>query len=86
VLLFICFQVQGVCDNRGNLIWYSGPHIGVTSDIKLFRDHSPPLADGERLLGDKAYVGLRGRVIAPYKKKPGAAGLSERRLDFNMVQ
>lgn len=84
VALFIC-QVQGVCDNRGNLIWYSGPHIGVTSDIKLFRDHSPPLADGERLLGDKAYVGLRGRVIAPYKKKPRAARLSERRLAFNMV-
>ena len=30
-------------------------------------------------------MGLRGRVIAPYKKKPGAAGLSQRRLDFNMV-
>ena len=47
--------------------------------------HTPPLADGERLLGDKAYVGLRGRVIAPYKKKSRAAGLSERRLAFNMV-
>lgn len=76
--------MQGVCDNRGNLIWYSGPHLGVTSDHKLFRDHSPPLLDGERLLGDKAYIGLRGRVIAPYKKKPGR-GLSERRLAFNVA-
>jgi len=42
---FVLFigQVQGVCDNRGNVIWYSGPHLGVTSDIKLFRENSPPL-------------------------------------------
>jgi hypothetical protein len=68
---FVLFigQVQGVCDNRGNVIWYSGPHLGVTSDIKLFRENSPPLLDGELLLGDKAYQGLRGRVLVPYKKK-----------------
>jgi hypothetical protein len=83
--VLVLAQVQGVCDNRGNIIWYSGPHLGVTSDIKLFRENPPPLLDGERLLGDKAYVGLRGRVLVPYKKKKGAAGLTTRRHEFNMV-
>jgi len=74
-----------VCDHRGNLIWYSGPHIGVTSDIKLFRRSMPPLQDGERLLADKAYVGAREHLIVPYKKKPGRASLSRRRHDFNVA-
>ena len=81
----VCLQVQGICDHRGNIIWYSGPHLGVTSDIKLFRQNSPPLERGERLLADKAYVGERGRLIAPYKKKRGEAQLTQRKRDFNNV-
>lgn len=79
------FQVQGVCDNRGNIIWYSGPHIGVTSDVELFRTYTPPLAPGERLLGDKAYYGVTDKVIVPYKKGRGAAKVEGRRWHFNNV-
>jgi hypothetical protein len=81
----VFLQVQGVCDHRGNIIWYSGPHLGVTSDIRLFRENPPPLEHGERLLGDKAYVGERSRLIAPYKKKRGQAKLAGRKWDFNNV-
>jgi len=79
-------QVQGVCDHRGNIIWYSGPHIGVTSDIRLFREHTPPLLDGERLLGDKAYASHadRDHLIAPYKKQRQRA-LTQRQWHFNNV-
>jgi hypothetical protein len=78
-------QVQGVCDHKGNIIWYSGPHVGVISDIALWRRYTPPLDDGERLLGDKAYVGQREEIIAPFKKKRGAARLEGRRWHFNNV-
>lgn len=74
-----------MCDHRGNIIWYSGPHLGVTSDIKLFRTFSPPLNPGEKLLGDKAYVGEPDRLIAPYKKKRGRTSVSARRAAFNVV-
>jgi hypothetical protein len=37
------------------------------------------------LLGDKAYVGERSRLIAPYKKKRGQAKLAGRKWDFNNV-
>ena len=78
-------QVQGVCDNRGNIIWFSGPHLGVTSDIKLFRTFTPPLTPGEKLLGDKAYVGVPTKIIPPYKKKRGRPDLSARRQAYNTV-
>jgi len=48
-------KVQAVSDHRGNLIWFSGPHMGVTSesDIELFRHYPPPLNVGnEKLLAD----------------------------------
>ena len=85
VLCFSCLKVQGVCDHRGNIIWYSGPHLGVTSDIKLFRDDCPPLDPHEKLLGDKAYIGEEDYLIAPFKKKRGADRLDGRRYHFNMV-
>ena len=65
-------------------MWYSGPHIGVKADIRLFREYTPPLGDGERLLGDKAYIG-NARLVAPVKKRRGAAGLSRRDAAFNIV-
>lgn len=77
--------MQGVCDHRGNLIWYSGPHIGVTSDVRLFSKNTPPLDDGEKLLGDKAYVGVPDEIIVPVKKKSGQAALSQRLEAFNAV-
>lgn len=44
----------------------------------------PPLAPGERLLGDKAYVGHH-RLIAPFKRRRGAAGITRRQAAFNVV-
>jgi len=66
-----------VCDHSGNLMWYSGPHIGVTHNVRLFHENTPgPRLDrGEQLLGDKAYVG-NPLLIAPHKMVWGA--LSQR--------
>lgn len=80
----VCLQVQGVCDHRGNIIWYSGPHLGVTSDIRLFRENTPPLDAGEKVLGDKAYIG-DARLIAPIKKRRGAATIPRRAQAFNIA-
>lgn len=74
-----------MCDNRGNIIYYSGPHLGVTSDINVFRENCPWLAPGERLLADKAYYGEPDYLIVPYKKRHGQARLTGRRHDFNNV-
>lgn len=78
-------KVQGVCDHRGNIIWYSGPHLGVTADIKVFRENCPWLEPGERLLGDKAYVGEPEYLIPPLKKKKGAPKLAGRPYHFNNI-
>ena len=67
------------------MIWYSGPHIGVTSDITVFRENCPPLDPGERLLGDKAYVGEPEYLIPPYKKKRGQIKLPDRKWHFNNI-
>ena len=48
-----------MCTNNGTPCFISGPHIGVTSDIDIFRQNPPPLVAGECLLGDKAYVDKR---------------------------
>lgn len=74
-----------MCDHRGNITWYSGPHLGVTSDIKLFRRRPPPLDDGEKLLADKAYVGAPEHLIVPFKKRRNEDKLSGRRYHFNNV-
>lgn len=84
-LLCSILQVQAVCDHRGNIIWYSGPHIGVTSDVRLWQQYTPPLIDGEKVLGDKAYVGCPDEIIVPFKKQRGQSALSKRREAFNLV-
>jgi hypothetical protein len=62
-------KVQAVCDHSGCIIWYSGPHIGTTHDVQLFRQFPPPLTNGESLLGDLAYIGGGDGVIVPFKKR-----------------
>ena len=47
-------------------MWYSGPHLGTTSDIKLYEQFTPPLLDGERLLGDKVYVNRYNHSIMKF--------------------
>jgi hypothetical protein len=41
--------------HSGALCYFSGPHLGVINDNKLFKQYPPPLIEGEYLLGDKAY-------------------------------
>ena len=77
-------QVQGACDNKGSLMWFSGPHEGVAHDMKLFREFMPPLEEGERLLGDKAYIGLPHKVIPPVKGRKGYH-LTQYSRDFNTL-
>jgi hypothetical protein len=53
----------------GTPLFCSGPHIGVTPDITLWRQHHPPLRLGEQAMCDKAYVG-EPTCNAPFKKPP----------------
>lgn len=58
--------------------------MGVTSDIRVFRENTPPLAAGERLLGDKAYIG-DARLIAPVKKRRGVPVLAQRDQAYTLL-
>jgi hypothetical protein len=52
-------------------MYFSGPHLGVVSDNRLFKLYTPPLAPGETLLGDKAYCdrALEHQIVAPIKAR-----------------
>lgn len=76
--------MQAICNHKGTLMWYSGTHIGVTHDLQLFRLHMPALAPGERILGDKAYVGNH-RLLAPHKMRRRAVGLTRRQSAYNDI-
>jgi hypothetical protein len=79
-------QVQGVCLHSGAPCYYSGPHIGVINDNKIFKTYTPPLSDGELLLGDKAYTDkqLCHQVIAPIKARQHGS-LSDAELRYNKI-
>lgn len=66
-------------------MFVSGPHVGVRSDIRIWREFGPAMVAGESSLGDKAYVANDVLdVIAPYKKEKGSKlTLSQR--DFNRI-
>lgn len=73
-------------------IFFSGPHIGVRSDIRLWQEHGAALAAGEFVLADKAYVSKDlTNVLAPYKKKKRKnkrqkqKPLSRAKKDFNLL-
>ncbi|MHB1957163.1 MAG: transposase family protein [Sulfobacillus sp.] len=79
-----CF-VQVVCDFTGMPIFFSGPHIGVRSDLRLWQQFGPVLSAGEIMLADKAYVSKDvSNVLAPYKRKKGRR-LSRAQRDFNLL-
>jgi hypothetical protein len=71
--------VQAACLHSGALCYFSGPHLGVINDNKLFKLYPPPLIEGEYLLGDKAYCdrALHQCVVYPIK----ATRLSELSVD-----
>jgi hypothetical protein len=85
-ILWLCVpsQVQAICNHMGTITWYSGSHLGVTHDLRLFREHMPALQHGERILGDKAYVGHH-RLLAPHKAARRAVGLTRRQMAYNIV-
>src|SRR6185437_13843068 len=49
------YKFQMMCIHSAAPCFLSGPHLGVTSDIQLFRMYSPPLDEQECIFGDKAY-------------------------------
>ena len=68
------------------MIWFTGPHIGVRHDSKLFETHPPPLENGEQWLADLAYV-KHGRLktcVCAYKKQPGKQ-LTKQQSAFNVM-
>jgi hypothetical protein len=78
-------KFQVVCDFQGRPLFLSGPHAGVRSDIRLWRQYGPAPTNGENVLGDKAYVSKDvSSVLAPYKKKDGQ-DLSLPEHDFNLI-
>lgn len=81
-------KVQVFVDNRGNIVHYSGPHIGCQHDIRLFYQFRPTLPSDERILADKAYCGRLASsygIIAPVKNRAGRE-LTESERAFNTVQ
>lgn len=77
-------KFQLVCNNIGELMFFSGPHFGVIHDLKLYENFPPPLDRGERLLGDKAYCARRHspRLVTP-KKRTAAEALSPIEEKYN---
>jgi DDE superfamily endonuclease len=60
-----------MCDHSSTPCYLSGPHLGVISDISIYRNNPAPLDDDECILGDKAYCDseLEHKIITPIKKK-----------------
>lgn len=54
-------------------MWASGPHIGVISDIELYKRYPPPLDANESLMADAGYSdkASSSHLIYPIKKLPG---------------
>ena len=66
-------KVQVMVDHTGNIIWFSGPHLGTISDIELWRRYKPKnkLYNNELFLADKAYIGSQDCIteIKKYKSR-----------------
>jgi len=64
-------KIQAICDHSGSIMWYSGPHIGTTHDLKLWRQHNPRayMFQNERFLADKAYCSRsHPELLVPWKQ------------------
>ena len=55
---------------KGEIVLWSGPHLGVTSDPTVFRNarHLRRFRRNERWLGDLGYVGVGG-VVTKFKRR-----------------
>lgn len=81
-------KFQGLIDNLGNWIWFSGPHPGSDGDGTLWKRYRPAWAQpDEKFLADKAYCGRIFEnlgLIAPYKK-PGGGARTRSQTAYNRV-
>ena len=50
------FKVQIIIDLNGRIVYYSVPHLGVTSDTKIWSKTRPRFNEGEFVLADGAYL------------------------------
>ncbi len=75
-----------MCDHSAAPCFLSGPHLGVISDISIFRNNPPALDDVECILGDKAYCDaeLENKIITPIKRKRNRQ-LTENENRYNRV-
>ena len=73
------FKIQIIIDLTGRIVWFSMPHLGVTSDPKIWRHTRPHFNAGEFVLADGAYISC-AHCLCPYKAQQGqplAAGEDE---------
>lgn len=76
-------KVQVVANRSGLPRFWSGPHVGTISDIKLWRRHGCPMGPDEALAADLAYIGNE-ELITPYKRAPGR-DLDQKQKDYNTI-
>ena len=76
-----------VCNLQGVPVFYSGPHLGVMSDLNIFKQNRPPVAEGRVLLADKAYQNSEGLpVVTPIKENMKAAKDKDRNAIDALIQ
>lgn len=81
-------KIQVCCDNKANLFWYSGPHLGRIHDIMLFPRYRPYLAINSALWADKAYCARDQyllRWITPIKRTRAVRVLSQEQMLYIRV-
>lgn len=77
-------KIQLVSNNRGDIMWYSGPHFGPTHDLTIWNKKHIDLDNGDKLLADKAYCSvLHEDVFVTPFKKPHSRNLEEEEEAFN---
>ena len=66
-----CYKMQLGCTLMGNICLWTGPHLGCTSDVTIWRQtwQQHPFRSWEAWLGDLGYVGAAG-LITKFKKPP----------------
>lgn len=64
------FKVQIIIDLNGRIVYYSVPHLGVTSDTKIWSKTRPRFNEGEFVLADGAYLSS-WHCMVPYKAADG---------------
>ena len=64
-------------------MWYSGPHLGTTHDLEIWRNYQPEgMIEQEKFLADKAYCSQNERrLIAPIKR---SRSISELKVIFRI--